>query len=75
MRCRSIRRRRPAVPLTLARSTLDAMLMQQLAPAQAIAAGQLQLQGQATLLAQFFGLLDRFTLSFPVVDAAPWPDA
>lgn len=62
------------VSLSLARSTLDALLMQQLQPAQAVAAGQLQLAGDRARLAQFFGLLDRFTMSFPVVDAAPWPD-
>ncbi len=63
------------VSLTLARSTLDALLLQQLQPSQAIAAGQLKLAGDGLRLAQFFGLLDRFTVSFPVVDAAPWPDA
>jgi alkyl sulfatase BDS1-like metallo-beta-lactamase superfamily hydrolase len=62
------------VSLTLARPTLDALLMQQLQPAQAIAGGQLQLAGDATRLAVFLSLLDRFTVSFPVVDAAPWPD-
>lgn len=62
------------VRLTLARSTLDAMLGGQLAPPQALAEGKLQLAGDATLLARFFGLLDRFTLSFPVVDAASAPE-
>jgi alkyl sulfatase BDS1-like metallo-beta-lactamase superfamily hydrolase len=67
---------RPAdVSLTLARTTLDALLQQTLQPPQAVASGQLQLAGNAALLAQFFGLLDRFTMNFPVVDAAPWPDA
>ncbi|MFN0185593.1 MAG: alkyl/aryl-sulfatase [Aquabacterium sp.] len=64
-----------AASLTLDRSTLDAILMQTLAPPQAIAAGQLQISGDASRLAVFFGLLDRFQLSFPVVEAAPWPDA
>jgi alkyl sulfatase BDS1-like metallo-beta-lactamase superfamily hydrolase len=63
------------VSLTLARPTLDAMLQQQLKPLEAIANGTLELQGDATKLAQFFALLDRYTVSFPVVDAAPWPDA
>ena len=63
------------VSLTLARTTLDALLQQTLQVPQAVAAGQLQIAGQAALMAQFFALLDRFTMNFPVVDAAPWPDA
>ena len=63
------------VSLTLARRTLDAMLLQGLQPAEALASGQLQVTGRAALLAQLFGLLDRFTMNFPVVDAVPWPDA
>jgi alkyl sulfatase BDS1-like metallo-beta-lactamase superfamily hydrolase len=62
------------VQLVLDRATLDALLQQQLQPAQAVADGRLRLGGQAELLGTFFGLLDRFTFSFPVVDAAPWPD-
>ncbi|MBL0089874.1 MAG: MBL fold metallo-hydrolase [Ideonella sp.] len=56
------------------RATLDAVLSQTLAPEQALADGRLQLQGQAPLLGVLFGLLDRFSGNFPVVDAAPWPD-
>ena len=63
------------VTLTMARTTLDAVLQQTLQVPQAVAAGQLQISGNAALMAQFFGLLDRFTMNFPVVDAAPWPDA
>ena len=63
------------VSLTLARTTLDALLQGQLQPAQAVADGRLRMAGDATLAARFFGLLDRFTMSFPVVEAAPWPDA
>jgi alkyl sulfatase BDS1-like metallo-beta-lactamase superfamily hydrolase len=63
------------VSLTLARTTLDALLQQVLQPPQAVATGQLQISGNGALLGQFFGLLDRFTMNFPVVDAAPWPDA
>ncbi len=62
------------VQVTTDRATLDAILQQRLAPPQALADGRLRLQGQAPLLAQFFGLLDRFSGSFPVVDAAAWPD-
>ena len=61
------------VHITTDRATLDAILQQRLAPPQALAEGRLRLQGRAMLLAQFFGLLDRFSGSFPVVDAAPWP--
>ncbi|MBN8509855.1 MAG: MBL fold metallo-hydrolase [Burkholderiales bacterium] len=61
------------VALTLARPTLDAMLTQQLAPAQALADGRLAVAGDAAKLGLFFGLLDRFGLGFPVVDAVAWP--
>jgi alkyl sulfatase BDS1-like metallo-beta-lactamase superfamily hydrolase len=61
------------VSLTLARPVLEALLKQQLKPMEAITTGQLQLAGNVTLLATFFGLLDRFSGTFPVVDAAPWP--
>jgi len=58
------------VSAALERATLDALLLQQLTAAQALASGRLRLAGQAALLAQFFGLLDRFAGNFPVVDAA-----
>ena len=61
------------VSLGADRPTLEALLQQRLAPMQAVAEGRLRLAGNATLLAVFFGLLDRFTGNFPVVDAAPWP--
>jgi len=63
------------VALTLARPTLDALLLQQLQPMQALADGRLRIAGDATLLARLFALIDRFVVSFPVVDIAPWPDA
>ena len=63
------------VSLTLARSTLDELLAGRLQPAEAVADGRLLLAGQRALLAQFFGLLDRFSPSFPVVDVAPGPAA
>ena len=62
------------VTLALARTTLDALLQARLQPAQAVAQGRLLLGGDAALAARFFDLLDRFTMSFPVVEAAPWPD-
>ncbi len=61
------------VALSLDRATLEALMQQRLAAPQAIAEGRLRITGQAALLARFFGLLDRFSGSFPVVDAAPWP--
>jgi len=61
------------VSLALSRSTLEALLRQQQAPAQAIEQGHLTLSGNRALLGTFFGLLDRFAGNFPVVDAAPWP--
>ena len=61
------------VSLGLSRSTLEALLKLQMKPLEAFTAGQLKLTGNTALLATFFGLLDRFTGAFPVVDAAPWP--
>ncbi len=62
------------VSLTLARWTLDAIIQQRIKPMDAVTAGKLQLSGQVPLLAQFFGLLDRFSGAFAVVDAVAWPD-
>ncbi len=61
------------VSLALARPTLEALLQQQLLPMQAVGDGRLKIAGNSRLLVTFFGLLDRFAGSFPVVDAAPWP--
>ena len=61
------------VSLALTRPTLEALLQQQLLPMQAVGDGRLKISGNALLLATFFGLLDRFSGSFAVVDAAPWP--
>ncbi len=52
------------------RATLDALLQQQLKVPAALASGRMKLSGNSGLLAQFFGLLDRFDGAFPVVDAA-----
>jgi alkyl sulfatase BDS1-like metallo-beta-lactamase superfamily hydrolase len=57
------------VSLTLARRTLDALLTQQLQPGEAIADGLLKIGGDAAKLGVFFGLLDRFSIGFTVVDA------
>jgi alkyl sulfatase BDS1-like metallo-beta-lactamase superfamily hydrolase len=59
--------------VTTTRAMLDALLMQTLPAAQALAEGGLQLAGKPALLGVFFGLLDRFSGNFPVVDAAAWP--
>ena len=61
------------IALTLTRSTLHDILQQRASPVDAMAAGELRLSGDATRLGAFFGLLDRFTGNFPVVDAAPMP--
>lgn len=52
------------------RATLNALLLQKLKAPEAIASARLALTGNASLLARFFGLLDQFSGSFPVVDAA-----
>lgn len=59
--------------VTTSRATLDALLAHQLQPAQALANGRLMLDGQVQLLPLFFGLLDRFSGNFAVVDAAEMP--
>lgn len=57
------------------RATLEAIMTGQLAPMAAITEGRLRITGQAMLLGQFLGLLDKFAGNFPVVDIAPHPDA
>jgi alkyl sulfatase BDS1-like metallo-beta-lactamase superfamily hydrolase len=52
---------------------MEALIQQQLPPAQALSEGKVKIEGNAVLLPTFFGLLDRFPGNFPVVDAAPWP--
>ena len=59
--------------LSMARRTLEGIIQQQVVPSQAVMDGTLTVEGNATLLATFFGLLDRFPGNFPVVDAADWP--
>ncbi len=61
------------ISMALGRSTLEAIIQQQLPPLQAVTEGKLKIEGDGQLLATFFGLLDRFVGNFPVVDAAPWP--
>ncbi len=61
------------VSLAMARRTLEGIIQQQLLPLQAVTEGKLKVDGNAALLATFFGLLDRFPGNFPVVDAAAWP--
>ena len=62
------------VQLTLDRRTLEDLLAQRVPAMQAISEGRLKLSGDVALLAQFFAMLDRFSGSFPVVDAAKLPD-
>lgn len=62
------------VHLTLPRRALNALLARQQTLPELVGAGEAQLRGDASLLPRFFGLLDNFSGSFPVVDAARWPD-
>ncbi len=59
--------------LSMARRTLEGIIQQQVMPSQAVMDGTLKVEGNATILATFFDLLDRFPGNFPVVDAAAWP--
>ncbi|HVR48786.1 MAG TPA: alkyl sulfatase dimerization domain-containing protein [Pseudorhodoferax sp.] len=61
------------VRLSLARPALDALLGRRKTLAELLQAGQAPLDGDARLLASLFGLLDQFSCSFPVIDAAAWP--
>jgi len=61
------------VQLTLKRPVLDAILSRSLALPAALAQGQASVMGDTTLIARLFGVLDEFSGSFPVIDAAPWP--
>ena len=61
------------VQLTLNRPVLDAILSRSLALPAALAQGQASVTGDTTLIARLFGVLDEFSGSFPVIDAAPWP--
>jgi alkyl sulfatase BDS1-like metallo-beta-lactamase superfamily hydrolase len=61
------------IALTLRRATLHDILQQRTTAMDAMATGKLRLSGDASRLGAFFGLLDRFSGNFPVVDAAPMP--
>jgi alkyl sulfatase BDS1-like metallo-beta-lactamase superfamily hydrolase len=61
------------VQLSLDRRTLEDLLAQRVPATQAIEEGRLKLTGNVALLAQFFAMLDRFSGTFPVVDAAALP--
>ena len=50
--------------------TLEALLLQKLAPMDAVTSGKLKIGGNPMLLQSFFGLMDKFAGNFPVVDAA-----
>lgn len=62
------------VVIETTRDTLDGLLTRRWTVAEAMAEGRLSLSGAVSLLPRFMGLLDQFSGSFPVVDAAPWPD-
>ena len=57
--------------ITVARSTINDILLQRLGFAEAIASGQLQVEGQMSALQTLLGLLDSFSRVFPVVGPRP----
>jgi alkyl sulfatase BDS1-like metallo-beta-lactamase superfamily hydrolase len=59
--------------LTLTRATLDAILLRQLAPKQAIESGQIKIEGNPQAFGMLFSLMDNFALDFEVI--APNPPA
>lgn len=63
------------VALQLQRRGLHQVLQTDMTPAQALDSGRWRVAGDATLVPRFFDLLDRFTINFPVVEAATWPDS
>ena len=60
--------------LSLDRPTLEALLLQKIAPIDAVTGGKLKIGGNPMLLQTFFGLMDKFAGNFPVVDAAQLPE-
>ncbi len=56
------------VTFTLTRSTLDAVVLQQLTFPEAIQSGQISVEGDPLKLAELFSLLDDFALMFEIVE-------
>lgn len=65
---------RADVALRLSRATLHRILRAELAAAEAVANGDVQVQGDAGLFTRFLDLLDAFAVNYAVVDSVPWPD-
>ena len=57
--------------MTLARATLDRLLLRETTFADAVSSGLVQVEGDAARVAELFGLLDDFTLMFPVAEPPP----
>jgi alkyl sulfatase BDS1-like metallo-beta-lactamase superfamily hydrolase len=69
---------RPDATVTLARPTLDRLVLREVTLEDAMRSGAVRVEGDRAKLADLFALLDDFTLSFPVVEprldsAAPRP--
>jgi len=58
----------PDASVTLDRATLNRVILRELALPDAMAAGALQIEGNATKVAELFGLLDDFTTGFEVIE-------
>ena len=57
--------------LTLTRATLDAILLRQLAPRQAIESGQIKIAGNPQAFGALLAMMDNFTLDFEIVVPNP----
>ena len=56
------------------RGNVSVLLLQKIAPIDAVTGGKLKIGGNPMLLQTFFGLMDKFAGNFPVVDAAQLPE-
>jgi len=57
--------------VTIERSVLNRLVLRETTFADAVAAGVVRVDGAADRVAELFGLLDDFTLMFPVVEPRP----
>jgi alkyl sulfatase BDS1-like metallo-beta-lactamase superfamily hydrolase len=56
------------VTVTVARDVLDAIALQQTSVADAVKAGRIGVEGDASKLDQLFAMLDTFKVTFPIVE-------
>ena len=62
--------------MTLDRAVLNRLVLREVSFADAVAQGHVRIDGDATKVAELFGLLDDFSLMFEVIEpkrAAPGP--